>query len=99
MELKKEEVKNITEQQFRSSLPEVELVKVVVTPDEDWVGDEILNIIIVLDTKKKRQTLDSSKTIELRRRVRSRLVEKEDHRFPIIDFVLKSEAGQLGVGT
>ncbi len=99
MKLKLEEVQRLTEEEFAKLMPDVELVKVKVKPGEDWEGDEILDIIIVFDTKKKKKTLDANKTIKLLSQVRSHLRKAEEQRFPLFYFVIKSEARQLRIGT
>ena len=99
MKLKLEEVQRLAEEEFGKLMPDVELVKVKVKPGEDWEGDEILDIIIVYDTKKKKKVLDADKTTELLSQVRMSMVDKEDERFPIVSFVIKSEARQLRIGT
>ena len=92
MEIK--EVQSIVERLSRSMLPKGEFVKVHVKESEDWEGDEILDVIIVFEGKKK---LNHDKTLSLGPLLREKMIESGDSRFPMIDFVVKDEAGVLGI--
>lgn len=92
MEVK--EIQNRIEKLSKKTLPKDELLKVQVKEYEDWEGDEILDVIIVLEGKKK---LDVEKTIELRRLVRDELEESDEGRFSMFKFVIREEAGELGI--
>ena len=87
-----EEIRTIIEKLFRELLPREKLVKVEIEEDEGWQGDEILNIIVVFDGKR----LNAKKTVELTCRARKKIEEDED-RFPMFGFVVKEEAGELGI--
>ena len=89
-----EEIRNLVEKLAGDMLPKGELVKVHVREDEDWEGGKILDVIIVFEGKKK---LDHKKTLRLGPLVHKKLVESGDSRFPMIDFVVKDEAGMLGI--
>ena len=67
-------------------MPKGEFVKVQVREDEDWEGDEILDVIIVLERKEK---LDAKRTIKLSRFVRDELAESDEEHFPMFKFVTK----------
>ncbi|MCY4049550.1 MAG: hypothetical protein OXF24_08185 [Hyphomicrobiales bacterium] len=89
-----DEIRDFVEKLSRSMLPKGEFVKVHVREDEDWEGDKILDVIIVFEGKKK---LDHKETLRLGPLVHKELVESGDPRFPMIDFVVKDEAGVLGI--
>ena len=89
-----EEIRNLVEKLAGGMLPKGELVKVHVREDEDWEGGKILDVIIVFEGKKK---LDHKKTLRLGPLVHKELVEFGDSRFPMIDFVVRDEAGVLGI--
>ena len=91
--MKKEEIQTVVETLFKEVLPKEKLVKVEVEEEEDWDGDETLNIIVVFDGKK---LLDAKKTLELTWRAHRKLEEDED-RFPTFGFCIKEEAGELGI--
>ena len=88
------EVRDIVEKLSKEMLPKGELVKVHVKEDEDWEGDEILDVIIVFEGKKK---INHKKTLRLGPLLRKEMIESGDSRFPMIDFVVKDEAGVLGI--
>ena len=48
-----DEIKTFVEAKFKKLFPRTNYVKAVVEEDEDWEGDEILDIIIVFDGIKK----------------------------------------------
>ena len=75
-------------------LPKGELVKVHVKENEYWEGGKFLDVIIVFEGKKK---LDHKKTLRLGPLTRKEMIESGDSRFPMIDFVVKDEAGELGI--
>lgn len=91
-----DEIKTFVEAKFKKLFPRSKYVKAVVEEDEDWEGDEILDIIIVFDGIKK---LDSEKIVTLCREIRDGLTESEEERFPMVGFVIKSEAGEMGIAT
>lgn len=93
------EIKNLVENQFKRLAPNDEFIDAVIKPGEDWEGDKILNIIIVYDTKKREKLLGSRQTMALRRELHSRLRKSEEARFPIIGFVVKSEARELSLAS
>ena len=90
MELEK--IRTIVEALFAELLPEAKLVKVEVQEEESREGDELLNIIVVFDGER----LDAKKTNELTWRTHTELAEDED-RFPMFGFVVKEEAGEMGI--
>ena len=85
-------IQAIVEALFTKLIPEAKLVKVEIEEEEGWQGGEMLNIIVVFDGKR----LDAKKTNELTWRVRRKIGEDED-RFPLFGFVVKEEAGELGI--
>lgn len=90
--MKVEEIQSIVKTLFEELLPKAKLVKVEVQEDEGWDEDEELNIIIVYDGK----GLDGKKTLELTWRAHEKMGEDED-RYPTFGFVVKEEAGELGI--
>ena len=94
--MKKADVETIARSLYDELLPRSRLVRVVVRESEVWDGDEVLDIFFVL---KKGKKLDSRKTIELTRRMRSKLVESDEERWPITGFVLEEDVGDMGVAT
>ena len=88
------DIQELVERLSKDMLPKGELVKVYVKESEDWEGDEFLDVIIVFEGKKK---LDHKKTLRLGPLARKEMVESGDFRFPMIDFVVKGEAGELGI--
>ena len=89
-----EEIQDLVKRLSKGMLPEGELVKVYVKEGEDWEGEEFLDVIIVFEGKKK---LDHKKTLRLGPLARKEMIEFGDSRFPMIDFVVKDEAGELGI--
>ena len=69
-----------------------EIVSVDVSSDEDADGEEILRVVIVFDAGKKR--LDPKRVAGLLRRLRPRLLEDGEKRFPLLSFISKVEAGK-----
>lgn len=88
------EIQNLVERLSEGMLPKGELVKVHVEEKEDWEGEEFLDVIIVFEGK---QELDHKKTLRLGPLTRKEMIESGDSRFPMIDFVVKEEAGELGI--
>lgn len=94
--MKKADVEIVARSLYDELLPKAKLARVVVRESEAWEGDEVLDIFFVLE---KRQELDSRKVNELARRMRSKLVESDEERWPIIGFLLKEEVGEMGAAT
>ncbi|MCY4048391.1 MAG: hypothetical protein OXF24_02260 [Hyphomicrobiales bacterium] len=92
MEIK--EIQTRIEKISKKTLPKGEFVKVRVKEYEDWEGEEILDVVIILEGKKK---FDAKKSLEMSRLVHDELVESDENRFPMFQFVLKEEAGELGI--
>lgn len=88
------EIQDLVERLSKGMLPKGELVKVYVKESESWEGDEFLDVIIVFEGKKE---LDHKKTLRLGPLTRKEMIEYGDSRFPMIDFVVKDEAGELGI--
>ena len=91
-----EDIRTFVEERFKKSFPRIKYVKVVVKEDEGWEGDELIDIIVVFDGAKK---LDSKKTVALYREISDWLTESEEERFPMLGFVIKAEAGEMGIAT
>ena len=91
------EIKNLIETQFHRLLPNDKFVDATIKPFEEWDGDQFLRIIVVYDTKNRNQLLDTDQTIALRREIHERLEKAEESRFPLIGFVVKSEAKELNL--
>ena len=89
------EIKTLIENQFRRLIPNDKFVDAMVTPYEDWDGDQFLRITVVYDTKKRKKLLDTDQAMALWREIHDRLEKAEESRFPLIGFVVKSEAGEL----
>ncbi|MCY4053571.1 MAG: hypothetical protein OXE98_06795 [Hyphomicrobiales bacterium] len=92
MEIK--EIQTRIEKISRKTLPKGEFVKVRVKEYEDREGEEVLDVVIILEGKRK---FDAKKSIKLSRLVRDELVESDEERFPMFQFVIKEEAGELGI--
>lgn len=73
MEIK--EIQTLMEKLSRKMLPKGEFVEVQVREDEDREGDEILDVLIVLEGKEK---LDAEKTIKSSMFVRDELAESDE---------------------
>ena len=91
------EIKNLVETQFRRLIPNDKFVDVTIKPYEDWDGDQFLRITVVYDTKKRKKLLDTDQTLALMQEVHDRLEKAEESRFPLIGFVVESEAEELNL--
>jgi len=64
-------------------------VRVVRETDHD--GDDVFRVTVVFDSK---SPLDAHKTSGIVRHIRHRLIERDEHTFPIVAFVSKADAGK-----
>ena len=88
------EIRTRIEKLSMKTLSKGEFIKAQVKEDEDWQGNEILDVTIVLEGRKE---FDTEKSFKLSRLVRDELVESDEKRFPMFKFVIKEEAGELGI--
>jgi len=86
-------LKNEIDALVRTRIRSGEVVNVIVDRDENFQGDDIINVKVIYDSKSKK--LDPQEVVGLTRVVRSRLHELDEFAFPMFYYILKSEAGKL----
>jgi hypothetical protein len=88
-----QKLKNEIEALVRNRIRSGEVVNVLVNRDENFQGEDIINVKVIYESKNKK--LDPQEVVGLTRIVRSRLHELDEFAFPMIYYILKSEAGKL----
>ena len=69
----------------RTRIRSGEVVKVIVDRDENFQGDDIINVKVIYDSKSKK--LDPQEVVGLTRVVRSRLHELDEFAFPMFYYI------------
>lgn len=86
-------LKNEIDALVRNRIRSGEVVNVLVNRDENFQGEDIINVKVIYESKNKK--LDPQEVVGLTRIVRSRLHELDEFAFPMFYYILKSEAGKL----
>lgn len=88
-----EMVEAVVRKALRASFPKVKVVDVTVQSDEDDDGENVVNIMVVIQAKKA--DLDPKAIPAFVRKVIEALKEEKEDRFPLFNFVSKSDLGKM----
>ena len=86
------ELKSTVEAVVRENIHSGRIVDVIVSRDEDDRDGDYITVYVVYDKVKR---LDPAETLTMRRLLRDRLLDLDETGFPVISFIIKSEAGDL----
>jgi hypothetical protein len=84
------DIRRIVRETVERQFPKEGIVDVVVRPDTDSYGDEVLRITVVLADRKR--DLDQDRLVGLVRHLRSRLADVQQEAFPLLTFISDSDA-------
>jgi hypothetical protein len=84
------DVRTIVRETVEEQFPNVGIVDVVVRPDIDSDGEDVLRITVVLEDRKR--DLDQNRLVGFVRHLRSNLAKVDQHAFPFMTFLSESDA-------
>ena len=84
-------IETIVRSVLESRFGDVDIDSVIVEPDVDEDGEDILRVKVVLGGRFKQ--LDPEKSSSIIRHLRPKIAEIGEYAFPIISFISKSELG------
>lgn len=87
-----EEITELIERIVRDRFPDVAIQSVGVVKDTDYDDETVFRVTVVVDHK---GILDAQKSAGLVRHIRHKLLDREEHTFPIVAFVSKGEAARM----
>jgi hypothetical protein len=89
-----DKIKTLIEGVVRDRFQGVAIQSVTVVKDTDYQDDVIFRVTVVID---QRGPLDARKTAGLVRHLRHKLIDElDEHTFPIVAYVSKSDAARMG---
>lgn len=86
-----DDVQSVVDSVIRERLGQnIDVISVVATRDEDYNGDEILRVTVVVDSPSS--AFDAKRLSSLLRFLRPRLAEHKEKAFPLVSFMSKADA-------
>lgn len=90
--LNQAELKSAVEAVVRENIHSGKIVDVIVNRDEDDRDGDYITVYVVYDEVKR---LDPAEKLTMNRLLWGRLIDLGEPGFPIVSFIIKSEAGDL----
>lgn len=90
-------VSEVVEATVRERLGDAAVSRIQIAREEDFDGDAVLVVTVVLDSKAKK--LDASRISGLARHLRSNLNKIQENSFPLVSIISNLDAKKARVGT
>ncbi|WP_131196831.1 hypothetical protein [Lichenihabitans psoromatis] len=90
-----DQIQSVVDEVIRDRLQPVQIVSVHTVRDEDFEGDDIIRVTVVVDSPAS--AFDPARLSSLVRFLRPRLAEISEKSFPLISFMSKAEAKALAL--